>query len=236
MRKKISSLILGLAVIAVGVGYIGKGALGWEFDPFIKGWWAALLCFFFIITMINDKPNLFNIAGTIVFGMLFAKNYIPTLESVSLWAIIGGAIVVGIGVEIIRGAFRKSGSNTDRICATAESGIGSDPIKDEGDRISCQFGKSERKYDGETFSGENFSCSFGSFTIDLSSATITSGAKISLDCGFGEIKLILPNGITANVKSSAFLGSVNNSVGSAENADIYINAESSFGVINIIYG
>lgn len=225
MRKKISSVILGLSVVALGVGFIGNGIFDWGFDPFVKDWWAALICFFCILSMISDKPNLFNVAGTIIFGMIFAENYIPSLENVSIWAIIGGAVVVGFGIDIIRGAFKKGGNSGT--CAGESN---------NDDKMSCNFGKSEQRFNGKSFDGGKFSCAFGSYTIDLRGATITSDSDISLECAFGAMTLIVPRGTTVSLKTSVFLGSISCNVDKESLADININAESAFGSVNIIYG
>lgn len=229
-RRKIIAVLFAILIIAIGVIIIGNNAFGWKINIFIDGWWALLLMIGALFLIIKDGPNFLNIMGLLFFGVLFLKYHITLLKDVNIWLVILGMLVVFIGVSIIVRAFKprkkvvtSSEENGETKTETVESN-------------SVAFGSSESNFSGKTFSGGTYSCSFGTYKIDLRGATITTGVTLEVNCSFGRIDVIVPAGTTVEVNRTVFLGGVNCTAPETGNADMKINACSSFGSVNISIG
>ncbi|GEM_PF-6109593 len=106
MKKKINAVILGALIIVIGLGLLGNGLFDWQLKLFFPGWWALALAVLCIVMIVNYGPEPWNVLGTCIFAFLFARYYIPALESVNLWASLGGCVVIYAGVQIITDACR----------------------------------------------------------------------------------------------------------------------------------
>ena len=107
MKNKIFSILLAIIIVAAGVILIGNELFDWNVSLFIKGWWALLLSLMFLCGMIKDGPDVGNIVGVLLFGFLIAKNYIPAFDDVNVWVLVLGALIISIGVGIIKKNFFK---------------------------------------------------------------------------------------------------------------------------------
>lgn len=232
MRKKLIAVLLGIIVVALGVVLVGNGAFGWNINIFIEGWWAILLMLLFLIGIINDGPNLVNVIGLVLFGVLFARYHVPVLKDVNVWLIIGGAIILCVGVRIIYRAFSpKRYTSVGPATVTTDGEEGESTQKPESQ--SCAFSEGESSYAGKTFSGGRYTCSFGSYRIDLRGATITKGALLEVNSSFGKIDIVVPEGVTVKLAKDSVFGSVNCKAPIADNADVVIKADCAFGAVNI---
>ena len=230
MRKNITSVILGIVVAAVGVGIIGNAVGLWDFNVFFKGWWALLLMIVFLIAVINDGPHFFNVIGLVLFGLLFAQNYIPFLNGVNIWILICGLAVIILGLRLIIRAVKPE----RKIASSRQEGSSEYGETVDGDIGSCTFSSGKTNYAGRTFSGGKFSCAFGDYTVDLCGATITEGAVLKVENAFGSVKVILDRGTKVSLKKSACFGSVKYDGTESAAADIFIEADSAFGSVKII--
>ena len=128
-------------------------------------------------------------------------------------------LVLCIGVRMIVRVFAPKKVVTAQ---AVEGGENAEAV--EAETQNCAFSSGESKYAGKTFSGGKFSCSFGSYKIDLRGATVTKGAVLDLNCAFGEIKVTLPAGVTVKLAKDSMLGAVNCNVTTSENADLIVKA------------
>lgn len=226
MKKGITTGLIGLIIVAIGVGIIGTAAGLWEFTVFFPGWWALALMIGFLVGLINDGPRFFNVLGIVIFGLLFAKYYIPFLSDVNIWLIIAGAAVLVIGLKIVLSVVLPK-KEAPKVSETVVSDSGSD-------YESCTFSSFKKSYAGRTFSGGKFSCAFGDYIIDLCGATIAEGAVLKADCSFGSIKIFVDSGTRVVLKKGTCFGSVDFQGTESDSADLTIEADSSFGSIKII--
>ena len=105
-----------------------------------------------------------------------------------------------------------------------------------GSTYDVRFGERSIHVDGEEFTSATLLVNFGEMKFDLSDAHITDCAVIDANCSFGELSIILPGGVRADVtRSGAFSEIANHHRQSKdENAPVvYINATCSFGEITI---
>lgn len=222
MKKKISAVLFGLIIIAIGVILIGNAAFGWGISLSFKGWWAMLLMLMFLFMIINDRPRMFNVLGLVIFGLLFARYYIPVLGKINIWLVVCGAAILYVGVLIIYHAVFKNHSKKT-----------SSDVADSNDSVA--FKSADYDFHGKTFSGGKYDCAFGSIRIDLRGSTITVGSVLDLNCSFGKIEVYADKETKIGIKSDSSFGAVKCNAPLCEDGteDIKINASCSFGAIEI---
>jgi len=70
MRKRIGSVLWGVAFIIAGLGFAGNAFGIWDFDIFFDGWWTLFIIIPAIISMVENGPNTGNSIWLIVGGVL----------------------------------------------------------------------------------------------------------------------------------------------------------------------
>ena len=139
-----------------------------------------------------------------------------------------------IGGRLIYRAFVPKKTVTVKVETHSETADGESTETREIESDNCTFSSGESNFAGKTFEGGKYSCSFGSYKVDLRGATVTKGAVLELHCSFGESKVTLPAGTSVSLVKDSVFGTVNCSVPNVDNADIVVKAECAFGAINIV--
>ena len=104
-----------------------------------------------------------------------------------------------------------------------------------GNTYNVHFGERSIRVE-EEFTSATLSVSFGEMKFDLSNAHITDCAVIDATCSFGDLSIILPEGVRADMTRSGAFSEVSNHHRQPkdENAPVvYVNASCSFGEIAI---
>ena len=244
IRKYLANLFLGLCVIAVGIGYLGNflDFLPWEsFTIFFPGWGSLFLIIPSLYFLIRSPFSWFwpicLLGGVLI---LIAKLEIYPLGTVV--GICAAALVILIGIRIILSPlFRRM--RRQRIQrkvreAMSDSGIvftESAETGGNGNTYNVHFGERSIRVE-EEFTSATLSVSFGEMKFDLSNAHITDCAVIDATCSFGDLSIILPEGVRADMTRSGAFSEVSNHHRQPkdENAPVvYVNASCSFGEIAI---
>ena len=245
VRKYLANLFLGLCVIAVGVGYLGNYLefLPWEgFTLFFPGWGYLFLIIPSAYSLIRSPFSWFWPICLLI-GVLGLLSHLDIYPADTLVPIGLAALVILIGIRIILSPLFKR-MRRKRIRrkvqeAMSDSGIvftGSTEAGSNGSTYDVRFGERTIHLDGDEFTSATLLVNFGEMKFDLSDAHITDCAVIDANCSFGELSIILPDGVRADVtRGGAFSEIANNHRQPMdENAPVvYINATCSFGEIAI---
>lgn len=223
-RNKVSSIILGVALILAGLVYAGNVLNVWDVSIFFDGWWTLFIIIPCVISMINSGVNTSNTIGVIIGAMLLlnAQRILPIDIVLKLLIPV---ILVAIGIKLLfRQSFAKKIHNIS----------GSQPQNRA--EYSAYFGEQNLNYNGLTFEGTNATVIFGSMNIDLRGANIPNDCVIDLTCIFGGIDIISNGNI--NIKSNClpiFGGVTNKSTQTiGENVKtIYLNGTCIFGGVEV---
>lgn len=244
VRKYLANLFLGLCVIAIGVGYLGNylDFLPWEnFTLFFPGWGYLFLVIPSVYFLIRSPFSWFwpicLLAGAL--GLIAHLDIYPadTLIPIGLAVLV---ILVGIRI-ILSPIFRRvRRKRIHRKVQEAMSGSGivfteSTEAGSNGNTYNVRFGERSIRLE-EEFTSATLSVSFGEMKFDLSNAHITDCAVIDATCSFGELSIILPEGVRADVTRNGAFSEVSNHHRQPkdENAPmVYVNANCSFGEIAI---
>ncbi len=249
VRKLIADILLGLAVIAVGVGYLGNylSFCPWTgFDLFFPGWGALFLIVPSVYWLIR-KPLSWGWAICLLVGVLILLSKQEGYGFGMAATIVLALFIILVGLRLIfaplikrarRRRFKKKlgksfGAGTtsgDVLFGEGHGGSTADR------RYGVSFGERHVKIENEEFVSGTLSVSFGEMRFDLTNAYIPDCAVIDAACSFGELNIYLPAGAKAIVSDSHAFGEVINLHKSPTAPDapvVYINVDCSFGETNI---
>ena len=91
-RKNISSLVFGLALLALAILFLGRAAGWWDLSVLFPGWWTLFLIVPGVVSVINDGFNAGNGILTGI-GVLLLLNAQGITKLSGLWI---AALVLGI--------------------------------------------------------------------------------------------------------------------------------------------
>ncbi|MEG2429211.1 MAG: LiaF-related protein [Oscillospiraceae bacterium] len=101
MKKNLAPLLIGIALILAGIGYVGNIFFNWDFSIFFDGWWTLFLIVPALIHMIargiHTGNSILLVLGTAF--LLREQNVIPEryMDNVLIAA---GIIMLGIGLIV----------------------------------------------------------------------------------------------------------------------------------------
>ena len=199
LRKILSRSLLGLLLIAVGIGYLGKHLGFWQdFTIFFDGWWAILfLVIPSVLFIISDGFNHGNVILGLV-GITLFLSQIEVLVDVPIGKIVlcVAVIVIGIGI-IFKPAVRGKNQKDTHFASEAAD-----------DKQSVAFGSSTYDFSGRTFTGGDYAVSFGELILDLRGAVIEHDCELKIHVAFGSMEIKLPDNVVLVNNSGSFFGGV----------------------------
>ncbi len=221
--KKLSKILWGLALIAIG-GIFALNAFGiTDIEVFFDGWWTLFIIVPCFIGIFSEREKTGNIIGLLigVFLLLCCQN---VLGFDMLWKLAVPAIIVIIGLKLIFNAVfgdkaakmivesRQNGNDVKTGCAT--------------------FSGQDMNFDGEKFDGAEISAIFGGVKCDLTNAIIEKDCAVTASAIFGGIDIYVPDNVNVKISSNSIFGGVSEKKHRPymENAvTLYINATCIFG-------
>ncbi len=229
--KKISPIIWGVAIIALGIIF-GGNALGWfNFELFFEGWWTLFIIVPSVISLFTEKEKLsslgFLAAGVIL--LLAAQNVFSYDVA---WKVILAEFLVIAGVSIIvKNVFH---SEAQKEVEKKIHDLRNDKVMDSQ---SAVFSGNERVYKDEEFTGTNLLAVFGGVDLDLRKAKFTKDTVIKAFCLFGGIDIKLPEDVQVKIRSGFIFGGISDERKSDKGKGkytIYVDAAGGFGGVNIV--
>lgn len=225
--KKISKILWGAVLIAIGVIF-SLNAFGiTDIKVFFDGWWTLFIIVPCFIGIFTDREKTGNIIGLLIglFLLLCCQN---VLSFGMLWKLAIPAVIVIIGLKLILG-----GLFGDRaVKMISESRQNGDNIK-----IGCAtFSGQDMNFDGEVFSGAELTAVFGGVECDLRTAIIEKDCAITASAIFGGIDIYVPDYVNVKINSNSIFGGVsgkNKRPPIQGGVTLYINATCIFGGIDI---
>lgn len=227
IKNRIKNLIWGLAVIAVGVGFLGDKMSLWG-DAFVFGdlfskiWWSVLIILVGISSLI-DALSVFGVVVSAVGIYLLISRFTDLL---SIGTIIVPVIIIVIGLGIIFG-----GKKTKNIYGGKAETVSGDATKE----YKCVFSGKEVKFTGNITDGLTLEAVFGGVSADFSACEITGDVTVFAKAVFGGVDIALPQNVAVTVSGkSAFGGVENEHTAVAENAPtVHIVYDCTFGGIEV---
>lgn len=216
--KKISTVIVGIVFIIVGV-IVGLNSFGiTNINIFFDGWWTLFIIIPAINGLVTDEEKTGSIIWLII-GITLLLGCQDLISFDILWKLTLPVILVFIGLSIMfNNNGKKSSKNTD-----------------DNEYCACFSGQTI-KFDGKDFKGTKVNAIFGGITIDLTNAKVKDGAVIDATAVFGGVTILIPEDLKVEIKSTSVFGGVSDKTKNKEKKDkitLHVNGCSIFGGVDI---
>lgn len=224
MNNKITNILWGLVLVALGVIF-GLNALEiTDITIFFDGWWTLFIivpCFIGLFKDSNKAVNGIGL-GIGVFLLLACQDLI---DFDILMKLMGPVLLVVIGLCFIFRDF-LGGKAAKKIRSFRKS-----------DREVCAtFSEQNVDFGGEVFDGCTLSGIFGSVNCNLKDTVISADCAVHVSAIFGGVTIHVPDNVNVKVAATPIFGGVadkrHNKVTNAP-VTLYINATCLFGGIDI---
>ena len=201
MNAKLSRILWGIVLVAVGV-LLGLNALDvLTFDLFFKGWWTLFIIVPSVIGLLTDKNKWGAFIG-LLFGVFFLLCAWDILSFSLLWKLALPIVAVLVGLSLL---FGKKGGKTIHQSPPQV------PISaTDGSRCVAIFSGQEMHCDGKPFCGVDATAIFGGVDVFASTAIITTDCTVNATALFGGVDIFLPANVNVQVVSSGIFGDVEN--------------------------
>lgn len=218
--KKITKIIGGLILIAVGVLFALNALKITNFDIFFDGWWTLFIIVPCLIGLFTEKDKIGNLLGIIV-GVVLLLACRDIISFDLLWKLIVPAVIVVVGIKLIWGGISKKSA----------------PKKSpDSKKHIALFSGSDLDFSGESFDGTDLIAIFGGMEVHLENAVIDHDITVSATAVFGGIEIFLPENVKVKVSSTSIFGGVGNErkgKTSDSPVTVYVNGSGIFGGVDV---
>lgn len=216
--KKISTVIVGIVFIIVGV-IVGLNSFGiTNINIFFDGWWTLFIIIPAINGLVTDEEKTGSIIWLII-GITLLLGCQDLISFDILWKLTLPVILVFIGLSIM---FNNNGKKISK-------------NTDDNEYCACFSGQTI-KFDGKDFKCAEVNAIFGGITIDLTNAKVKDGAVIDATAVFGGVTILIPEDLKVEIKSTSVFGGVSDKTKNKEKKDkvtLHVNGCSIFGGVDI---
>ena len=220
-------IVLGLALIIIGVIWVLNlaGVPGFAFST--RGWWTLFIILPCLSALLSGREIVGPCVG-IGIGVLLLLADRGVISWSNMWQFALALMVIGFGIRLL---FFKS-------CGSRNAGKYKTFSRDGKDirHIDSSFGKQHLFFAGEKFDGADVNVSFGGLTLDLRGAEIAKEAVINLSVSFSGVVIIVPEGMAVTTAVSNGFGGVTDKRFSKINAGepiLVLTGEVGFGGVEI---
>ena len=219
--KKISNILWGIVLIAVGVIWALKEFNIANVDIFFDGWWTLFIIVPCVIGLFTERDISGNIIG-IVIGAVLLLCCQDILNFSIIWKLLVPAFIVFVGLKMVfTGIFTNKANEITK------------KLKSDGKMLKsgcAVFSGCDIKYDNEVFDGAELTAVFGGVDCDLKNAVIEKDCVIQVSAIFGGVDILLPENVNVKVSSNCIFGGISNKTSLHKDAPtIYISGVCIFG-------
>ena len=211
MKSKTLAVILGIALVAIGIGYIGNIFEVWDFRIFFPGWWTLFIIVPAVVKIIKNGVKPIYIIWLAAGALLFVtqSGLLPDIVGRLTMPI----IITALGFAVI---FR--------------SRLGA------GDGYIAIFSGRAPDFKGKPFAGAFAVAIFGGVTIKLREAVIDADTTIDAFAAFGGVFVLVPPNVNVEVNGIPLFGGLDEPKNRAhiEGAPtLRVNAIAIFGGVDV---
>jgi hypothetical protein len=217
-------LLLGLAVVALGVLFLLDSAGALNADRAIEHWWPTLIVAAGVLTLAERPPSI--VRGAIVTAVGVALLLFTTdVVEENAWDYLWPGLLIVAGIVIVarwHGRAIPAGASTEDVV-----------------RSTAIFGGPKLVCTAQRFRGAWLTAIFGGISLDLRDALpAPEGASINATAAFGGIDILVPKGWRISVRSTPIFGGLDDKRDHSEppTADaptLHVDAVTVFGGVDI---
>lgn len=216
-------ILLGVALIALGVVFLLDRADVLDAGETIGDWWPAAIIAVGAVQLFDRPRSLLGpgiVIGIGVILLLFTTDVVTG----SVFALLWPALLIAVGVGIL---FRHGRGSA----VTTEEGTTDDVV-----RATAVFGGHEVASRSTAFKGGSATAVFGGVTIDLRNAQLDpEGARLDVTALLGGVEILVPKGWRVTTSGTPILGGIDNKTAgeAAEGPELRIDALTILGGTDI---
>jgi len=234
VKFNFSSLVWGIVLVTAGIIFALNSLEITNIDIFFKGWWTLFIIIPCTINLFTDRDITGNLCGIAigVFLLLCARDI---LDYSMIWKLLLPTIVILIGLKMLfKGLFGRKDRGEDDSDDDDEDDDDDEENDRDVHRANAIFSAHRVNYDGMAFRSAELNVIFGGAQLDLRNAIIEGDCKVSANCIFGGITILVPENINVKINNSSIFGGSSNKTTYHEGAHtIYVNANSIFGGVTV---
>ncbi|HYZ11321.1 MAG TPA: DUF5668 domain-containing protein [Actinomycetota bacterium] len=214
-------ILIGLALIALGVVFLLDRAGVLEAGETIRDWWPVSIIALGVVQLFDQPRSLLGpgiVIGIGVVLLLFTTDVVTG----SVFALLWPALLIAVGVAIL-----------------VRHGRGPEVRKEEGStddvvRATAVFGGHEVVSRSSAFRGGSATALFGGVTIDLRNARLhPEGAALDVTAIFGGVEILVPRGWRVTTSGTPILGGIDNKTEGGEGTELRVDALTVLGGTDI---
>lgn len=223
--KKLSNVLWGVVLIAVGAVFALNALEITDIDIFFEGWWTLFIIIPCTVGLFTEREKTGNLIG-IALGVILLLCARDVMSFSMLWKLLVPVAIVIIGLKMVLSAvignragemmkkMKEKGTKPKTGCATFN-----------GCDLNC---------DGEVFEGAELTAVFGGVKCDLRGAIIEKDCAIEVSAIFGGIDILVPPGVNVKVNTGCIFGGVSNKTAVCAGAPtVYVGGTCIFGGVDI---
>jgi predicted membrane protein len=205
-RTSAAGILLGLFVIVLGVLFLGNGIFNWNIHVTFTEFWALIIIAASIVSIVNRGFRFWNVVFLLTGAVIFIGDLGYYIRHPFL--VLASAILIVIGIEIIKSAVTGSSHNCRGVADSKKEGYYDDKDYFKYDNSFCEI---NIKNCSKDLKGGDASISFGRMSVDLSDISISGETVINVSSSFGTMEIIIPRGIPYSTEVTPVFGSfINN--------------------------
>lgn len=173
--KSLPQLIVGGAIVLVGVGFLLDAFNAWDFSSFMSEWWPVLVMLVGFASLLTNPTMPLWPLFIIGAGALLLVGTLD-IADFEVWQVIWPAALIVFGLSFF---FRQLMPRPKA-------------VQDNKSDLFVAFSGIESANKSDKYQGGSLSAVFGGIKLDLSQATIKDRAKLDVFTAFGGVELIVP--------------------------------------------
>ena len=214
--------------------------LPWEnFTLFFPGWGSLFLIVPAVYFLLRNPWSWFW-ALCLGGGALILLSKLDVLPMRKALVVVLGVLLILIGLRILlnplfrrwkmRRMYRRMKKWTHGSFAEVSMSAG------DGTDYTVRFGSQTYDMAGKNFTNATLEVAFGEMTFDLREALVQDNSVIDANCSFGQLTILLPAGVRAEIAPVCSFGGCENKRKKPKDAGtptVYINVSCSFGEVEV---
>jgi len=197
MKENRGRYLLGILVITIGISLLLEGlgiipSFGSYIWHILTKLWPLLFIFFGLNLLISK-----NTTSGIIFILLGISFLVKTIFQINFFQVLWPIIIIGIGISLFFKDEEKK-EKEEEVVDVEEKNIYSKTVV---------FSEVKKRIESKDFKGGELNVAFSEVVLDLREVQVSKdGAKLHINCAFGEVKLLVPKGCRIKSKANSILG------------------------------
>lgn len=202
----ISSIISGIILILLGLGFLMREVMGFNFNFYLKTYWPSILIIIGLVKLFDRRSSRVGSIILILIGGLLQANFLDLIDY-NIWTLFWPILLIIFGISLLIPKKDKDDKETRnyfyRKTKHSYNNVSSEDLLQETVVLS---GLSTRNQ-SRTFKGGTITTILGGMDIDLRGAEIVDGeAVLQVSVLLGGVDILVPPHWRVEISGTPILG------------------------------